>query len=201
MFHAGTPHHWFEEAILHAIFILNRVPCSSIDFKTSIELWRGGWKPDLSKIRVFGCLGYKYEEDYKNKLDLRSEPMIVVRNTDTGYLMKNLTTGVVDEYRNVLIDKNRLFKDLSKSNTPLFEPSRCNCIFQDSGDEGEEAVVKMAEVFEAEAINAPATYEDVMKTEDRLFWEDTVCRELETMEENNIYEIIHGKNFPNVVDT
>lgn len=206
MHHAGVSRHWFDDAIMHAIYLLNRMPCSSIHFKTRIELWRGGQKPDLSKVRVFGCIGYAYEESHKNKLDSRSKPMIVIGKTATGYIMKDLTTGKIGQFRNVLIDETMLFKNLSNLSSAFesieADKEECDCVLQESGVDGSEAVViMMTEVFEAEAVEVPKTYEEAMKNKDRIFWEDAVRRELEAMEENNVFEVVKGENLPNIVDT
>ena len=69
MFNSGVPRSWFEEAILPAIYI-NRLPCRSIENRMRIELWRKK-APDLSKLRVLGCLAYPLDKKYKGKLDSR----------------------------------------------------------------------------------------------------------------------------------
>lgn len=79
MIYAGVPRHWFEDAIMHAVFLLNHIPCASIDYKTRVELWRAGQVPDLRYIRVFGCVGYAYDEKYKNKLGPK------IKSNDCGW--------------------------------------------------------------------------------------------------------------------
>jgi hypothetical protein len=49
---------FWAEAPNIAIYLLNRSPASSID-KTPYEAWHGH-KPDLSHLRVFGCVAFMY---------------------------------------------------------------------------------------------------------------------------------------------
>ena len=52
---SGMPTNMWGEAILSACYVLNRVPHKKLD-KTPFELWRG-FKPNLSYLKVWGCLG------------------------------------------------------------------------------------------------------------------------------------------------
>ena len=143
--------------------------------RQGFELWRGGKVPDLNYVRVFGCAAYAFDEKYKNKLDPRSNPMIVIGNSETGYILKDLTTGSNDEYRNVLIDETLLYKHLT--NTPSIpikpiiadeeEECSCSCDLQESGEDEDAAVeINLTEVFETEAVNVPQTYKEAMNSEE-----------------------------------
>lgn len=51
---ADLPKKLWAEAVSTAVYIENRCPESSIDFRTPHELWYNS-KPDLSCLRIFGC--------------------------------------------------------------------------------------------------------------------------------------------------
>ncbi|PLW10331.1 hypothetical protein PCASD_21666 [Puccinia coronata f. sp. avenae] len=51
---AGMPLFWWGEAITTAVYLENRSPDSSINFKSPYELWKGS-PPDLTHLVPFGC--------------------------------------------------------------------------------------------------------------------------------------------------
>lgn len=54
----NLPKRFWAEAVATAVYIENRSPEASINFKTPHELWYGQ-KSDLSHLRIFGCAAYK----------------------------------------------------------------------------------------------------------------------------------------------
>ena len=68
---AQLPLKFWTFAIEHAVFVRNRMPHKALDWKTPYELWYGK-KPNLSSIRVFGCLAYYYVDvNMRKKLEPR----------------------------------------------------------------------------------------------------------------------------------
>lgn len=57
LFEANLPYDLWEKAIATATYTINKSPCATIDLKTPEELWSGK-KPNLSNLRVFGCVAY-----------------------------------------------------------------------------------------------------------------------------------------------
>jgi len=59
MFHSNLPKQVWSYVISHIVYIINRLPFSTIKFKITDELL---YKhvPDLSILRVFGCLGFPF---------------------------------------------------------------------------------------------------------------------------------------------
>ena len=55
--HAGLPYSLWAEAANTATFIYNRLPNAPLKGKSPYELWYGR-KPDLSNLKVFGCVAY-----------------------------------------------------------------------------------------------------------------------------------------------
>ncbi|PLW38782.1 hypothetical protein PCASD_12562 [Puccinia coronata f. sp. avenae] len=58
---AGMPLQWWGEAVITSVYLENRSPDSSIQFKSPYELWHGA-APDLSHLVPFGCRAVKYLE-------------------------------------------------------------------------------------------------------------------------------------------
>uniref|UniRef100_A0AAG5DSQ9 Integrase catalytic domain-containing protein n=1 Tax=Anopheles atroparvus TaxID=41427 RepID=A0AAG5DSQ9_ANOAO len=62
---AALPKRYWGEAVLTAAYLQNRLPSKSTDL-TPYELWTGH-KPDMSKLRVFGCQAFVHIPDEKRK--------------------------------------------------------------------------------------------------------------------------------------
>lgn len=66
------PSEMWGEAIIHSVYVLNRLPTRALSGKTPYEAWMGN-KPDIGHIRVFGCVVHmKIPGDKTKKLDDRS---------------------------------------------------------------------------------------------------------------------------------
>jgi hypothetical protein len=59
------------EAVVTAVYILNRSPTKALNGMTPYEAWHGR-KPAVSHLRVFGCLAFTKELGHIGKLDDRS---------------------------------------------------------------------------------------------------------------------------------
>lgn len=69
-----------------ANFLANRSPSTTVNHKTPFEMWFG-YKPDLSRLRVFGSRAFVHvpKEKQAGKLGDRAEEHILVGYTDAGY--------------------------------------------------------------------------------------------------------------------
>ena len=64
------------EAVRHSVYVLNRLPTRALSSQTPYEAWTGN-KPNLSHIRVFGCLTHmKIPNIHTKKLDDKSLEVI-----------------------------------------------------------------------------------------------------------------------------
>ncbi|XP_074327778.1 uncharacterized protein LOC141665692 [Apium graveolens] len=74
------PRTFWAEAVLCAVYLLNRCPTKSVKKKTPNEAWSGS-KPSVGHLRIFGCIAYVHVPDQKRKkLDDKGEKCIF-----TGY--------------------------------------------------------------------------------------------------------------------
>ncbi|KAK1435293.1 hypothetical protein QVD17_01054 [Tagetes erecta] len=70
------PQSFWGEAVNHSVYVLNRSPTKALEDATPYEKFKGR-KPNLSHLKIFGCLGYvKNLATGQKKLDDRSTPMI-----------------------------------------------------------------------------------------------------------------------------
>ena len=75
----GLPKGLWTEAIAAAVYIINRTPTLALTDKVPAEVWYGE-KPNLSKLRVFGCLAYLKvpKQLIRGKFEPRSEKYYMV---------------------------------------------------------------------------------------------------------------------------
>lgn len=70
------PSEMWGEAVRHSIYVLNRLPTRALSRQTPYEAWTG-IKPNVSHIRVFGCLSHmKIPNIHSKKLDDRSMQVV-----------------------------------------------------------------------------------------------------------------------------
>ena len=71
MAHTGLSEKYWAEAVEIASFIRNRTPTSTLDGnKTPLETWSGR-KPDVSNMKVFGCIAYAHVPDTLDQKDVK----------------------------------------------------------------------------------------------------------------------------------
>jgi len=95
------------EALMTATHLVNRLTTSTLPKGiTPAECWYG-FKPDLNKIKIFGCPAYSliHKEDRKGKLCERSKRLFLVGYCDNGYRLWNPETRKVECARNVVFDE------------------------------------------------------------------------------------------------
>ncbi|KAJ9546285.1 hypothetical protein OSB04_018828 [Centaurea solstitialis] len=74
--YAGLPLHFWTHAFQTAVYLINRLPTSVLDFRSPFELLFNQ-PPNYSKLKSFGCLCYPWLRPYtQSKLQPRSSPCI-----------------------------------------------------------------------------------------------------------------------------
>ena len=77
IFHADVPLFLWAEAVSTAVYVHNRSPTSALDNKTPYECWYGE-KPDVSNLRVFGCVAYYHvPAGQRKKLDPKAKKVSI----------------------------------------------------------------------------------------------------------------------------
>ena len=75
---AGLSYGFWQEAITTAVHVRNRAPKRAFKWRTSFEVLTGT-KPDVSRLRVFGCLAYRHiHKDDRRKLEPNAQPLVFV---------------------------------------------------------------------------------------------------------------------------
>ena len=106
--HAGLPDSYWAEAVATAAYLRNRTPTTSFEEKkTPYERWYGK-KPNLSHLKVFGCIAYAHIPDSKrSKLDKKAEKLRFV-----GYSIQSKGYRLIDERTSkVFIRRDVIFNE------------------------------------------------------------------------------------------
>ncbi len=75
--------YFWAEAVATVVYIMNRTPTAAVHGMTPEETFTGK-KPNVSHLRVFGCIAYVHVPDEKrSKLDPKVEKCIFI-----GYSLK-----------------------------------------------------------------------------------------------------------------
>lgn len=76
---SGFGKEMWGEVVYTATYVTNRCPTTAVDVnKTPYELWVGR-KPDVSKLRTFGCAAYTHiPKELRTKLDPKGRKLYMV---------------------------------------------------------------------------------------------------------------------------
>jgi transposase InsO family protein len=99
---------FWGEAVVTAVYILNRLPTKALNGRTPYEAWHGR-KPAVSHLRVFGCLTFNKELGHIGKLDNRSTPGVFIGYAEglKAYRILDPGTQRVRTTRDVVFDEGR----------------------------------------------------------------------------------------------
>ena len=159
LLHARLPLFFWAEAVNSAVYVRNCSPTTSLPGKTTYECWFGK-KPDLSNLRVFGCVSYVHiPSQLRKKLDQKSEKSIFIEYPDgtKGYKLYSLKS------KKFLRSKTVLFHEDEFHNFDLDMTQEKLCTFPNIDDDelilnnnkSDENIIDVNEVAE---VNEPNTY-------------------------------------------
>ena len=105
----NMPHHFWVEAIIIDVYIMNRTPTAAVHDVTPEEKYTGT-KPDLSHLKVFDYIEYVHvPNELRRKLDPKAEKCIFVGYSlqQKGYRCYNPVTRELRVSRDVVFDELR----------------------------------------------------------------------------------------------
>jgi hypothetical protein len=103
----NLPNYFWAEAIVTAVYIMNRTPTTTIHGMTPKEKFTGK-KPDVSHLRVFSCIAYVHVlNEKRSKLDPKVEKCIFIGYSleQKGYRCFNPSTQKLLVSRDVVFDE------------------------------------------------------------------------------------------------
>ena len=125
IFDSGLPKEMWGEAVLTSVYTLNCLTSCAIAEPniTPVEIW-SGFKPDLTKIRVFGCTAYAHvpAEDRCGKLAERSVRMVLVGYCNNGYRVWDADRRKVIAARSVVFNEEVRLSSVDVSEDYTVDP-------------------------------------------------------------------------------
>ncbi|GBL85692.1 Retrovirus-related Pol polyprotein from transposon TNT 1-94 [Araneus ventricosus] len=211
LYDSKLPKRCWGYAIQTAAFLHNRIPCTSINDCTLYEL-KYFTKPDLSKIRIFGCDAYvKVADIQRRKLDPKSKKMIFIGYSSMGYRVMDPVTRRVTVSRNVRFDEKKIISD-KLSATPNIENQEDT---SDLKENEKEMDIKLEETERAiddkypefrrsqrerkppfnealSATNEELAYDEIkfLPEEEQSNWKSAMDEEMLSMEKNKVWDLV-----------
>lgn len=106
---ANMPKKFWNEAIRVAAYIINRSLSPNFEEKTPVEIWSGR-KPNVSNLRVFGCMGYAHiPHQFRNKFDEKTEECLMMGYAPTGYRIWDIKTQKIKIARDVVFNEDEFY--------------------------------------------------------------------------------------------
>jgi Reverse transcriptase (RNA-dependent DNA polymerase)/gag-polypeptide of LTR copia-type/Pol polyprotein, beta-barrel domain/GAG-pre-integrase domain/Integrase core domain/Domain of unknown function (DUF4219)/Zinc knuckle len=79
---SGLDKRWWGEALLHMMYLKNRMPTKALDGKTPYEAFHGK-RPSVSNFRRFGCVAYSHiPKQLRRKLDEKTQRCLFLGYSD-----------------------------------------------------------------------------------------------------------------------
>jgi hypothetical protein len=103
----NLPNYFWVEAVATIVYIMNRTPIAAVHGMTPEEKFVGK-NPDVSHLKVFGCIAYVHVHDKKrSKLNPKFEKCIFIGHflEQKGYKCFNLSTRKLQVSRDVVFDE------------------------------------------------------------------------------------------------
>jgi hypothetical protein len=104
----GLPAWFWGEAVITAVYLLNRVPTKAVEGRTPFEVWYGK-KPVVHHLKTFGCIVYvKNMKPHLKKMEDRGRKMIFVgyECRSKAYRAYDPATKRVHVTRDVVFDES-----------------------------------------------------------------------------------------------
>jgi len=108
MFHSNLPKQFWSYVVCHAVFIINRLPSTAIQFKIPYELLFRQ-KPGMSVFKVFGCLCFHSTiTNNRDKFDPKSRKCIFLgfKTGVKGYILFDTKTREIFISRDVIFHED-----------------------------------------------------------------------------------------------
>jgi hypothetical protein len=115
---SNLPKSFWTEAVTTAAFLINRSPTVALENCTPAEKWFG-FKPNLKKVRIFGCLVYQHIPKQLNprKFDTRTRKCILLGYAPNGYRLWLLEERKVVVGHDVIFDEATFPSPYGNANT------------------------------------------------------------------------------------
>ena len=210
---ANLPKKFWAECLMTVVYLRNRSPTKAVPNMTPFEAWYGH-KPDVSHLRVFGCITYAHiERDDRSKLDSKARKCILLGyGTETkGYRLYDTERERIIYSRNLIFEEDKIGFEQNKEKDN--ETTEIKLQESDSDTETNEEDDPTTETNEEPSITVrrsqrerrrpdyygawinssnavsdePTTVSDALSQHE---WREAMVKEMNAMHKNNVWELV-----------
>jgi transposase InsO family protein len=118
MYEANLPTNFWGEAVYTAVYLINRLPTEALNFQSTPAEQFYDKKPNLSHLRIFGCLASRLKRDHERetKMHSKTENCIFLGYYETGYRLWSVKDKKVKIAKDVEFFEAKLGSVLLKRN-------------------------------------------------------------------------------------
>lgn len=110
LYECSASNEYWSFAVYATIYLINRIPTSTLGGVTPYEKWNWWAKPTFKHLRIFESVAHIYIPDKKRmKIHPKNKELIVVGYIETGYFLLDPKTNGCQHSSNVHIDENRMW--------------------------------------------------------------------------------------------
>lgn len=228
---AGMPKEFWGEAIRCSTYLLNRSPTGALnDNVTPAEMWFGK-KPSVRNLKVFGTEAFAYiPGELRKKFDMKAERCVMLGYAPCGYRLWNITERKIIVSRDVKFNEGEFYyrrsiiqipEDNDKNDVNMEDDIEENEISDEENKntsntmltrESEKRTVNLPKRFEDYEMymafdamsyieNVPQSYDEVNEREDKECWMEAMKREIESINENETWELVKTPRDKEILDT
>ena len=214
---AKMPYSFWGHALNYVVFVYNRMPHSSNNFKSPFELVKG-FAPSIKHVKRFGCLVHYVDVSNKSKFAPNAKKGFLLECNDTGYVIfseqhktlvnssdvKCIETIVygdrIKDYPRPLaeildLDGELEYSELVPESSTSLESQPGNSNSTSLQNENSELQATVNQIVNHE-YTEPSSYREAMSAPDRDLWEEAIRSELESPEEMGTWELKHRSELP-----
>lgn len=144
---------FWSDAVRTAVYLINRSPTSALLGEVPASLWYGV-KPNLNKLKVFGCLSFLHvpKQLIVGKFDSRTIPCLMIGYVSNGYKLWSPDNNKIYYGRDIKFDETK-FK-INPTNAEFWLPADEGCEEDESTEDQILTNVANDDSSEDEFINA-----------------------------------------------
>lgn len=137
---ASAPKKLWAEASYTANYLINRSPSKALLNTTPFEMWSGK-RPDLSHLKVFGCIAMVHiPKEQRKKWDEKSKTKVFVGYAETqkGYRLFDSSSNKITISRDVIFIENKMFFEKDMKENLITENRQIQEVFLPISEDSEE---------------------------------------------------------------
>ena len=176
---SGVPRRYWPYALETAVYIWNR----TLNQKKSPYEQLMGKSPDISHLKVFGCVAHVHDPNHKSKLDPRSNVMCFL-----GYGSSRVFLLLDPRTRQVVRRRDVVFDELKTLDWSTYEKA--------SKDQLVNYQTTVSAIHTDTAVAPPSSFREASNCPASPEWHDAMRQEVDQLNASNTWTLVPRSNVP-----